>query len=449
MHRTATALSATALALTGAGALATLPDYDQFEIQCRSSFTNPFNLPNGAFFTNSTPSINDSAQVAINVGTIQSQPPGSFFGAQGSGSLAYQAPSGGFLSDTVLNNNGFIVTPLSDVTPYGIVRIDTNTMTNSIAVSPGLPFGIEAFTSPQINDNGQIGYRGRIGFIGNVFVSWDNGSQAIHAAEVGVDPNSPYSFIFTPSFNNQRQIAAKVRLGGPGQTGNNQPDQIRVFNSDGSSTLYVEDIDSDPSSPFTNFDNSVALTNNGLVAFIAPLVGGGRGVFLSDGTTVTTIATENASPLVSSIEFFGPAANDNGLVAFRAFDNDGRRAIFVGDGTNLKRVVGHLDIVPTDLGDARIQRPDTSPVFGGSIRINSNGDIAFAASLTDPDNSSVSFGSGVFIAYAGTTIDCPGDFTGDNVVDFADLSEVLSDFGGAYDFADLSLVLANFGADCN
>jgi len=44
---------------------------------------------------------------------------------------------------------------------------------------------------------------------------------------------------------------------------------------------------------------------------------------------------------------------------------------------------------------------------------------------------------------------CPGDINGDGVVDFADLSAVLGEFGAAYDFADLSAVLANFGADCN
>ncbi|TVQ62736.1 MAG: hypothetical protein EA379_05050 [Phycisphaerales bacterium] len=43
---------------------------------------------------------------------------------------------------------------------------------------------------------------------------------------------------------------------------------------------------------------------------------------------------------------------------------------------------------------------------------------------------------------------CPGDYNGDNVVDFEDLSIVLGDFGGAYGFDDLSAVLANFGEDC-
>ncbi|TVQ59220.1 MAG: hypothetical protein EA379_11400 [Phycisphaerales bacterium] len=47
------------------------------------------------------------------------------------------------------------------------------------------------------------------------------------------------------------------------------------------------------------------------------------------------------------------------------------------------------------------------------------------------------------------TVICTGDYNGDGIVDFADLSVVLSDFGGDFDFSDLSVVLANFGVDCN
>ncbi|MFU8828304.1 MAG: GC-type dockerin domain-anchored protein, partial [Phycisphaerales bacterium] len=54
---------------------------------------------------------------------------------------------------------------------------------------------------------------------------------------------------------------------------------------------------------------------------------------------------------------------------------------------------------------------------------------------------------------------CPGDATGDGVVDLADLNLVLANFGtetdqgdvtgdGFVDLADLNLVLANFGTEC-
>lgn len=61
-----------------------------------------------------------------------------------------------------------------------------------------------------------------------------------------------------------------------------------------------------------------------------------------------------------------------------------------------------------------------------------------------------------FVAFAPP---CPGDVTGDGLVNLADLNLVLANFGtptssgdangdGEVDLADLNMVLANFGADC-
>ncbi|TVQ64063.1 MAG: hypothetical protein EA379_02785 [Phycisphaerales bacterium] len=66
------------------------------------------------------------------------------------------------------------------------------------------------------------------------------------------------------------------------------------------------------------------------------------------------------------------------------------------------------------------------------------------------------------IAVRGFSAPCPGDTNGDNVVDFGDLSTVLSTFGQTgegldgdvnndcvVDFGDLSVVLSNFGVNCD
>ncbi len=47
-----------------------------------------------------------------------------------------------------------------------------------------------------------------------------------------------------------------------------------------------------------------------------------------------------------------------------------------------------------------------------------------------------------------TRYTCPGDYTADCIVNFADLNEVLSFFGVRYNFADLNLALSNFGGGC-
>ena len=46
-------------------------------------------------------------------------------------------------------------------------------------------------------------------------------------------------------------------------------------------------------------------------------------------------------------------------------------------------------------------------------------------------------------------IACPGDVTGNGVVDLDDLQALLFDFGAPYDLADLQVLLFNFGSDCS
>ena len=78
-------------------------------------------------------------------------------------------------------------------------------------------------------------------------------------------------------------------------TAGSAKDEIRAYHAPGVFVVLAEDVDSDPASPYASFDNSVAYADNGRVAFIANLVGGGRGVFLTNGTSTTTIATAATS----------------------------------------------------------------------------------------------------------------------------------------------------------
>jgi hypothetical protein len=447
-----------AAAVILSGNAVALPEYSAPELQARANFSGAYNLPNAAFFTNSTPDINALGRVVFRVGVIAgTESDGLWFGGDGEGAILYFSPNieDSAISDPSISDFNEIITAQSFAEPDGVIRIGPDSGQATVVINPGFPFGVEAFSSVQVNNAGQIGFRGRVGFLGNIFVSWSNGQQVAHAAESGVDPNSPYSFLFTPAFNNARQIASKVRLG-PGVS-NSNPDQIRVFNADGSSTLIAEDRDSNASSPYTSFDNSCALTSDGRVAFIANLAAGGRGVFLSDGTTTTTIAL-TSGPQVSDIEFFKPDVNDDGIVTFRAFNEQGLRAVFAGDGSDLVEVATQNDIVEIDLGQAQISENNPGdPSFGGGPAINERGDIVFNAALIPVGNPAVEYGSGVFVVRAEPTV--PGDTNGDGIVNFTDLNTVLGQFGqsgaglsgdlngdGVVDFSDLNTVLANFGA---
>lgn len=422
-----------------------LPHYAGFQLQARTNFaSNPggaYNVPGTYFFSGEDIRVNDARQVSFHLSVTSGDFQSVWFGQNGVGGIVYNSANDAFLGQTSLNNAGKVVWEQTFLPPNGLYFYDRPSMTNGFLTSR--PLGATGWSSPRINDLGKVAYRAIFSGSGNVWVSWEAPtSTAFHAVEAGVDPGSPYSFLFTPNFNNNRQIAGKVRMGLAGQTGESQPDQVRLFNSDGSSTMIAEDHDSNPASPYARFDNSVGVNNAGQVAFVSTLQAGGRGVFLSDGTTTLTIATTTAAGTqVTDVEFFAPAVNDAGVVVFRAKDTAGRRAIWAGDGTNLVRVVTHLDILPSDLGPARVEQNDTSPVFGGAPSINSGGDVAFNAALTPPGDNQIEWGTGVYLALVARK----GDLNCDGLVNAADVPAfvlALVDGNGyllAYPTCDISL----------
>lgn len=442
-------------AIWPAVSLADVPTYTVFELQARSNFgVNPsgsYNLPPNVFFNSVTPALNNAGQVAFKVSPV-GKAQGVWFGAGGSGSIAYVSPNDAFISDVSLNNQGYVVFPQTFSSQNGIYFYDGATNSSGFKVSH--PIGTSSWGSPQVNDSGHIAHRPTFSGSGNAWWSYDGQSTltgAFHAVETSVDPISPYSFLFTPSFNNSRAIAGKVQVSG----GN----EIRIIDVSGNSTLIARSNSLNPKSIFSNFDNSVSLTDTGWVAFNATLVGGGRGVYLSNGSTTIEIATTfNAA--INTIEFFPPAANNNGLVVFRARDNNNYYAIFVGDGTDLRRVIGQWDTIPTDQGPAWIAQHDTSVTFGGAVAINDHGDIAFNAALTPEGNNQIEWGSGIFIAYADANTPTLGDLNNDGVVDVLDLLILLGSWGacpksgpcpadlnnsGVVDVQDLLILLSNWG----
>jgi len=303
--------------------------------------------------------------------------------------VVYGALAGRVLENPSINAAGDCAFDQADFLSDGIYVYDASSGMTTQAIAP---VTFSSASRADITDAGEIGFRGSPFGGAQSWRLWD-GAETIFAAEGGA-----IAYLFTPSTNDDGKIAGKVRLG---STSGSSPDEIRVYDGAGSFATIAVDEDGDAGSPYVGFDNGVSLAPDGRVAFIADLVAGGRGVFLSDGVTTLTIAT-TADPKIADISFFPPTANATGLVAFRGTDAAGLDAIFVGDGNELVRAVGEHDLVPTDLGTARIDQHDDSVVFGGAVAINGRGDIAFNAALTPPDDNQVEWGSGMFVAYAGT-----------------------------------------------
>jgi hypothetical protein len=375
-----------ALVVVSTIAVAEVPTYSTFELQARSNITDGFNLPANSSFNSKSPALGDDGTIAFTLVSIGGGNAGLFIGSGGIGAIVYTAPTDRTLEDPSLNANGEAAFDQADIFSDGIYVYDP-VSGNTDEVIPAVTFATA--TRADITDDGGIGYRAGQFAGAQSWRLWDATETTIVSEGGGI------AFLFVPSTNDLRHMAGKVRLG---TTSGSSPDEIRLYDEPGSFVVLVEDDDSDPTSPYVGFDNGVDLAPDDLVAFIADLVGGDRGVFLTDGTTTITIATE-ASPDVSDISFFRPVVNGNGLVAFRGTDAAGLDAIFVGDGTTLRRVVGEHDLVPTDLGTARIDQNDNSVVFGGNVGINARGDIAFNAALTPEDNNQIEWGSGMFIAY--------------------------------------------------
>jgi hypothetical protein len=381
---------------------AALPEYEPPEIEARSNLLvndEGFNLPPGSSFNSIDPAIDDAANVAFPVQIVPDAGdghPGVWFGGNGEGALVFEGPSGAFISSaSPLDHEGSIVFTLTKTgNADGIYLYDP--VAGEAARVNTSPVLADYYGSPDLNADGAIGYQANFAG-GRALASTLGSDSVIHVADRGLVPDSPYTYIYTPSFNDRRHIAAKVATSDDQFTAV----EIRIFAPDGSSTRILANQATDPDSPYSKFDNSLALNGNDVVAVVATRAADNRRVLVrSDGETTVEIAAVDPAGTIRDIEFFAPAINDAGLVAFRAKDAGGQ-AIYVGDGEALARVIGDGDAVDTDLGAGQIGQDNaTDPIFSGRPAINARGDIAFIAGLYPAGDNQIEWGSGVFVTRA-------------------------------------------------
>ncbi|MEM6453487.1 MAG: hypothetical protein AAF772_00195 [Acidobacteriota bacterium] len=391
----------------GAGAL---PDpFPAPTLQMRTNLVDGFNVPAGASANSATPAIATGGQVAVKLVIAPGEPgQGVWAGpGDGTGAIVHGAPVDAVISDVTINPSGAIVFAQIFSAANGLYRYDP--LTGVTAILTTQPLGASSWSSPQLDARGVVGYRAS--FPGNnLWLSVDDGTTAIHAVEVGLDPMSPFSFLFTPRLVPRAagarggagaavEIVGKARYGAAGMVGESQPDRIVRVDDAGIVTVLAEDQDADPLAPFTRFDNGVAAASDGRIAFVAQRPDGARAVVRLDPDApgvFVTIADDQQMP-VGAIDFFTPAVSAQGQVAFRGVDDQGLDALFIGDGTTLVRVIGEHDLIETDLGTARLdQNVPGDPIFGGGVALSDDGTIAFKAALTPPDNDQIEWGTGLF-----------------------------------------------------
>jgi hypothetical protein len=398
------------LSLGFANAHATVPDYVQFELQARSNLlvNDPgWNLPPGSSFNSISASINNSGKVAFPVqivpinGSQSNTGVGLWVGAHGAGGIvALHEPPVDGISDRVSNNaSGQVVYyTYENGSNYRLRQFDAATSTSGVVSTS--PFAPSAFNGHEISDGGDIGYRARIGS-GYALLRTGNGFTTIYVADNMITPG-PYFYLYTPSMNALFEMACKVNVNDFSHT------EIRRFRSAQSYDTIAVDHVTDPNSPFSSFDNSLAYNDAGQTAVAVRLQAGNvRAIyrFPANGSNDPPVEIARVDPggTIRAIESFPPAMNSQGLVVFRAQDANGQ-AIYAGDGTNLVRIIGKEDAVATDLGPGRIGQhiddPTSWPIFSGAPTVNDDGDIAFIAALHPDGDTQTEWGSGVFVAYA-------------------------------------------------
>ncbi len=206
-----------------------------------------------------------------------------------------------------------------------------------------------------------------------------------YVTETSGDPNSRYSFLYAPAFNNNNRLAAQANI-------NLQPatyKELRVWNADGTSTLVASG-DSTTGPVFFAMDNSISMNNLDQVAFTTrtSTAASTRRIVVSDGTTTTMFPTVSDGAGFTSIDFFAPSINDTGLVAFRGNDNQAtpRDSVFVTDGVTFQRIAGVNDTLMTDVG------PQVVAFLMGGVSLNNGGDVAFGVQFTGGGNA-------IYVAY--------------------------------------------------
>lgn len=402
-------LGASLLPLTGTTGWAQVPDYVDFQLQARTNLLindNGFNLPPGSSFNSVTAVINNDRQVAfpVQVVTAPGDPTdtgaGIWLGQDGVGEVVRRHdPPSDYISDRVAINSagkvGYIIHQGGSGYALWLHDPDAGTSTQ-VGLLPLTPTSI---SNVSLSDDDVLGYQGLFGgsrgFASTRAFATPPDSVA-HVYDNNLDPGSAHNYLYSPSMNNQRLIAGKVNVG----TGSDfSKAEIRLFAADGTSERIVADVGLDPSSPFSGFDNSLAVNDHGAVAVTVRLSAGNvRAVYRFDADGATEIARVGSGP-ITGIDSFAPAINNNGLVAFRGVDAGGQ-AVYVGDGTTLVRVIGKGDIIDTDLGSGQLGQHDSSPVFGGAPDINDHGDVVAIAALHPAGDNQVEWGSGVIVARA-------------------------------------------------
>mgnify|MGYP004451186151 CR=1 FL=1 len=198
------------------------------------------------------------------------------------------------------------------------------------------------------------------------------------------------------------------------------------------------------------------------------LYAGGRSRFES-GDAVSAVASWNGSewtPLFDETTILNPST---GVRTLQVFDDGTGSALFVG-GSFLLQGEAFITLGIAKWTGTQFERLGNGGVRAGDVRatlpasFDGHPALVFGGNFNDvnstiPTNGEEIDSPNLAIWRGCTPAPCPGDVSGDDTVDLADLNLVLANFGqqtdsgdtngdGVVDLADLNAVLGAFGTDC-
>lgn len=378
-------------------AWADLPDYGKPEILARANGPESYNLPQMTFLSNATPVINNKGEVAFKVMAIEGQTTQGLWikkATENAGKIVYRAASEKLISDPSLNDEGQAAfSVFEEGISDGIFVYDVKTSDLQHRVE-NTGTDLIAHVYPTILNNGDILFRGTHEGEDHSFFRFSQGLSTTLVSEGEDTLGFKASYLFGPAINNQQQWAFKIRTGNKKDWDSKFPDQIILLSADGKVRIVARDQKADPQSPYMAFANSVALSENGLVAFVAKLSSGKQAVFLDSNGVQTQLVVEGRDD-IGTLELFSVKVNNNGLVLFRAKNSQGKRGIYVADSTGVRVIVSENQEIPSDRGMARVWSDAVYPAFAGGVSLNDKNEITFHTLLVSADTG-VEWGSAIY-----------------------------------------------------
>jgi hypothetical protein len=254
-----------------------------------------------------------------------------------------------------IGNFAFDVLPFSGGMTLYSGNLEAPSLLNVVATAPSPDFDFFSGLRFPVDNGQRVALRADLaGEGGNAIVLASNSSTPTTLLQAGVD-----AFSFgEPAMSGNGTIAVSA-----GVIVANKVDGILRGGLEGFATV-VKERDLTDVGILSGFGSIVAVNNPGTVAFTGSTFTGGSGIFTTNGSAITTIAS--SATFASFRE--NVSINDSEQVAFIATDPTGTTSVVIGQG-------GSLSVVASNGSEYN--------GFGGSVEaspvIGNNGVVAFVA----------------------------------------------------------------------